>query len=197
MGGRSHNSNNNGRSPSGSALASSIALALAAVACQLRGDSLLFANAQSSSSAKGCVADYNATADVDYFPDKAVIAYAQNFEVEYFNSYKVLTTTSSSYGSATYVLYQCGTTKPVLADVEVQEYISIPVDNVATGTPDHIPRIEVRVWSVICLLYCAPSYYTTVSCSTIDSRACGGRPRSQTCSNAVQELFVLARCRHC
>lgn len=92
--------------------------------------------------ADGCVTDYNETAGVDYFPVKAVISYAETFTVEYFNSYKVLTTTSPSWGSATYVLYQCGTTKPVL-DVEVQLYISIPVTRVATGTPDHIPRIEV------------------------------------------------------
>lgn len=93
--------------------------------------------AQITTNSEGCVTDYNASAGVDYFPEKAVIEYAQTFSVEYFDSYKVLTTSDAKY-----VLYQCGTTKPDLEE-DVQEYISIPVTNVAIGTPDHIPRIAV------------------------------------------------------
>lgn len=89
--------------------------------------------------ADGCVTDYDASAGVDYFPDKAEIAYAQTFSVEYFPAYKVL-----DISGTIYVLYQCGTPQPELAaNVAVQQYISVPVTTVATGTPDHIPRIEV------------------------------------------------------
>lgn len=85
-----------------------------------------------------CVSDYDASLGIDYFPDKAEITYAQTFSVTYNLTYKVLEICGS-----TYILYQCGTPPPELTNETVQEYISIPVGRVATGTPDHIPRIEV------------------------------------------------------
>ena len=85
-----------------------------------------------------CVSDYDASLDIDYFPDKAEITYAQTFSVTYNMTYKVLTICGSNY-----ILYQCGTPLPEITNMDVQEYISIPVGRVATGTPDHIPRIEV------------------------------------------------------
>lgn len=91
-----------------------------------------------ASAAVGCVSDYDASAGVDYFEDKAELEYAESFTVSYQKTYKLLNITGTVY-----VLYQCGTPQPVLDDVEVQEYISVPVTIVATGTPDHIPRIEV------------------------------------------------------
>lgn len=100
-----------------------------------------------SSNPDGCVADYDEAAGVDYFPDKATIGYAGTFSVEYSLTYKVL----RSYGdfmdptlvTQVYVLYQCGTPMPSIEE-EVQQYISVPVTNVSTGTTDHIPRIEVK-----------------------------------------------------
>lgn len=92
-----------------------------------------------------CVTDYDADAGFDYFPVKANIQYAETFSVEYSLSYKVLNATEGKDGNSTlYVLYQCGTTQPNLTELTIQEYIKIPVTKVATGTPDHIPRIEVR-----------------------------------------------------
>lgn len=82
---------------------------------------------------------------MDYFPDKAEVQYAETFSVEYFDTYKVL----DIFGTV-YVLYQCGTPEPTLDDVTVQQYISIPVSKVATGTPDHIPRIEVGPRACTC-----------------------------------------------
>eukprot|EP00752_Nemacystus_decipiens_P009351 g8357.t1 len=96
--------------------------------------------AQLTSNPDGCVTDYDASAGVDYFPDKAVIDYAETFSVEYFSTYKVLTI-MDAFSSTSYVLYQCGTPEPTL-DMTVQQYISVPVTNVSTGTTDHIPRIE-------------------------------------------------------
>lgn len=112
--------------------------------------------AQLTSNPDGCVTDFDAAAGVDYFPDKAVINFAETFSVEYFPTYKVLTTTDG-FSNSTYVLYQCGTPVPTLDDtlgVPVQQYISVPVTNVATGTPDHIPRIEVQHALVDCLIVC-------------------------------------------
>lgn len=93
----------------------------------------------STTTADDCVTDYDASAGVDYFPNKAEIEYAETFSVEYFPAHKVVT-----IAGYVYVLYQCGTPEPDLsADMDVQLYISVPVTIVATGTPDHIPRIEV------------------------------------------------------
>lgn len=99
----------------------------------------------------GCVEDYDPSAGVDYFPDKAVLEYATTFTVEYFPSYKVLNVIG--FSTSTYVLYQCGTPEPVLDNTVVQQYIEVPVTNVSTGTPDHIPRIEVGFFRKKYLLY--------------------------------------------
>ena len=98
-----------------------------------------------SAGIQGCVSDYDSTAKVTYFRDEAEIKYAQTFAVTYEPSYKVLNITGTVY-----ILYQCGTPKPELSDVTVQEYISVPVTRVATGTTDHIPRIEVRYEFACC-----------------------------------------------
>lgn len=99
--------------------------------------------AQTGAQVVSCVEDYDESAGIDYFPEKVDIKYATTFSVEYFPSYKVLNTTL--FGEkGTYVLYQCGTPQPDMGGMEVQEYFSVPVSRVATGTPDHIPRIEVR-----------------------------------------------------
>lgn len=123
----------------------------------------------STSTADGCVSDYDATAGIDYFPDKAVIDYAQTFSVEYFPAYKVL----NIYGDV-YVLYQCGTPEPTLADnVSVQQFVSVPVNNVATGTPDHIPRIEVCVdiWC-LCVRVYGETCKVTLGSSFVFIRIC-------------------------
>lgn len=117
-------------------------LALTVAAAGLHGG-LAQTSSSLSSNLDGCVTDFNATAGVDYFPDKAVVEFAETFSVAYFPTYKVLTVQAEGFNTTTYVLYQCGTPVPTL-DEEVQEYISVPVTTVSTGTPDHIPRIEVR-----------------------------------------------------
>lgn len=100
--------------------------------------------AQTAAQEASCVTDYDESAGIDYFPEKAEIKYATTFSVEYFPSYKVLNTTTPFGGTTTYVLYQCGTTPPDMGGMEVQDYFSVPVSRVATGTSSHVPRIEVR-----------------------------------------------------
>lgn len=114
--------------------------AAAAVASLMAADRsvVLAQTSASTAAAEGCVTDYDASAGVDYFPVKAEIEYAESFSVQYFPAYKVVT-----ISDLVYVLYQCGTPEPDLsADMVVQLYVSVPVTTVATGTPDHIPRIE-------------------------------------------------------
>ena len=57
--------------------------------------------------------------ETDYFPDKTEAEYAEEWHVEYFNNYKVLTvdTDSSpdSQNNISYVLVQCGTPAPELS----------------------------------------------------------------------------------
>lgn len=113
----------------------------------------LLASEPSPTAGGDCVTDYDANAEVDYFPNKANIQYAETFSVEYSLSYKVLNATEGKDGNSTlYVLYQCGTPQPNLTELTIQEYIRIPVTKVATGTPDHIPRIEVRYVPVFCFV---------------------------------------------
>lgn len=114
------------------------AAAVAVTSLMAADHSVVLAQTNASTTAEGCVANYNASAGVDYFPDKVEIKYAESFSVEYFPAYKVVTISDNVY-----VLYQCGTPEPDLADMDVRLYISVPVTTVATGTPDHIPRIEV------------------------------------------------------
>lgn len=127
-----------------------LSLTALAAAGLMGGDRSAVVAAQASSGSsltsnpEGCVTDYDAAAGVDYFPDKAVVEYATTFSVEYFPSYKVLNVTG--FSTTTYVLYQCGTPQPVLEGTTVQQHIEVPVTNVSTGTPDHIPRIEVGFW---------------------------------------------------
>lgn len=88
-----------------------------------------------------CVDTYDP--NVDYFPDKVVPAYSQQWQVEYANNYKVVTTNArvgldheagTNFIETTYVLIQCGTLTPELtgelADAIV---IEIPVQRIVDG----------------------------------------------------------------
>lgn len=83
-------------------------------------------SAQQGNITEGCVENYDAS--VDYFPAKVSVDYAQNFDVEYFNNYKVVTMLPW-VGAETplqYVLVQCGTPAP-------EGYDGVPVIEVPVG----------------------------------------------------------------
>ena len=83
-----------------------------------------------------CVCDYKQ--NVDYFPDKVDSAHAATYDVTYFDSYKVVNTSTS-----TYVLYQCGTPVPDLNTTYPDAtYVSIPLQRVFVGSTTFIPWIE-------------------------------------------------------
>lgn len=94
-----------------------------------------------------CVTDYDPT--VDYFPEKIEITDAQNFTVEYFNHYKVVTVTDAFDGATpfTYVLVQCGTPAPE-ADTfpEKTQFIEVPAgDIIAMSTTQLPPLVQLGV----------------------------------------------------
>lgn len=85
-----------------------------------------------------CVADYDET--VDYFPDKVELVDAQNFSVDYFNHYKVVTVTGSTQDYQ-YVLVQCGTPAPDAAEFEGAQFIEVPAGNIITLSTTYLPAL--------------------------------------------------------
>ncbi len=86
-----------------------------------------------------CVTDYDPT--VDYFPNKAEITDAVNFNVEYFKNYKVVTVQG---GMETYdfVLVQCGTPAPDGADFpEGTQFIEVPTGDLISLSTTFLPGI--------------------------------------------------------
>ncbi|MFP4323357.1 MAG: ABC transporter substrate-binding protein [Anaerolineales bacterium] len=89
-----------------------------------------------------CVADYDP--DVDYFPVKADITEAENFTVEYFNHYKVVTVTNAFDAAEpfTYVLVQCGTPAPDAADFPTDtQFIEVPTGDIIAMSTTQLPPL--------------------------------------------------------
>lgn len=88
---------------------------------------------------EGCVNDYDES--VDYFPDKVSVDYAQNFTVDYFNHYKVVTLVPwvGAEESVTYLLVQCGTPTP--QDVQADAIVTLPVQRVVSLSTTFLPHI--------------------------------------------------------
>jgi len=78
-----------------------------------------------------CVTDFDP--DVDYFPDKISVTYAENFSVEYANHYKIVSVTGGQGDSFDYVLLQCGTPAPDETEIpEGAQIIEIPTGRTVT-----------------------------------------------------------------
>jgi len=73
---------------------------------------------------QSCVTNYDPT--VDYFPNKINVEKATGFQVEYYNSYKVVLNTITDEEA---VLYQCGTPKPT-GFSNGTKLFSIPVNSI-------------------------------------------------------------------
>ncbi|NDJ61848.1 MAG: ABC transporter substrate-binding protein [Chloroflexi bacterium] len=90
----------------------------------------------------GCVTDYDP--EVDYFPEQITITDAENFTIEYFNNYKVVTITDAfdDAPSFTYVLVQCGTPAPDTADFpEDTQFIDVPAEDIITMSTTQLPHL--------------------------------------------------------
>lgn len=87
-----------------------------------------------------CVEEFDPT--VDYFPAKVEIEYAENFSVEYFNNYKVVTMLPWPGAEApqTYVLVQCGTPAP--EGFEEAVTVEVPVQRFVGMTTTLLPHLE-------------------------------------------------------
>jgi iron complex transport system substrate-binding protein len=98
--------------------------------------------AQETNLTHSCVTDYAAA--LDYFPDKAEVAYAQGFTVEYFNNYKVVTVVPwvGAEEAQTYVLVQCGTPAP--ENIEADAVVEVPVKSIVTLSTTILPHLETQ-----------------------------------------------------
>ena len=95
--------------------------------------------AQGANLADSCVDTYDDS--VDYFPDKAEVEYAEGFEVEYFNNYKVISVLRpwrDSDITFSYVLVQCGTPAP--EGFEDAAIIEVPVSTAVSMSTTYIPH---------------------------------------------------------
>lgn len=91
----------------------------------------------------GCVPEGAFDPAVDYFPEKATLTYTENFSVEYFNHYKVVTV-KTPYPGATepmqYALVQCGTPAP--EGFLDEQIIEVPVKTVVTMSTTYLPFLD-------------------------------------------------------
>lgn len=90
-----------------------------------------------------CVAEYDE--NTDYFPDKIDISDAENFAVEYFNHYKVVTVTDAFDGAEpfTYVLTQCGTPAPDEAEFPAgTQFLELPAESTITMSTTQLPHLS-------------------------------------------------------
>lgn len=90
-----------------------------------------------------CVTDFDP--NTDYFPDKADVRHAENFTVEYFNHYKVVTVSDAFDGADPfqYVLVQCGTpTPPPDAFADNAQFIEVPSGNIITMSTTQLPHLK-------------------------------------------------------
>lgn len=100
---------------------------------------------------------------VDYFPEKTTIVYAENFTVEYFDTYKVVTVLQPFPGGApeTYVLLQCGAPEPDLpADLADAAIVQVPLPTLFSASATHNPMLDAlglidRLTGVTSLAYTA------------------------------------------
>ncbi|MCB9460671.1 MAG: ABC transporter substrate-binding protein [Anaerolineaceae bacterium] len=102
---------------------------------------LVFASqAQDANLTDSCVEDYEAT--VDYFPDKVTVDYAENFDVEYFNNYKVVTMLPwpGAEEALQYVLVQCGTPAPEGYDEAAT--FEVPVNSMVAMSTSMLPHLD-------------------------------------------------------
>jgi iron complex transport system substrate-binding protein len=89
-----------------------------------------------------CVTTYDP--NIDYFPDKITVQYAEGFKVEYRNNYKVVTVTSPWQGAENpvrYLLVQCGTPAPTDAKVAAL-VVNVPVKTIVSMSTTFLPHLD-------------------------------------------------------
>jgi iron complex transport system substrate-binding protein len=102
-------------------------------------------NLTSTNLTEGCVEHFDPT--VDYFPEKATLAYADGFSIEYFKHYKVVTVNTpwpDAEEGFKYLLVQCGTPAPegLGEGFGAAQVIQVPVRSIAVLSSTHLPHLE-------------------------------------------------------
>jgi iron complex transport system substrate-binding protein len=95
--------------------------------------------APAASLADACVESYDAL--VDYFPEKSEIDYAEGFEVDYFNNYKVISVLRpwrDAEVTFSYVLVQCGTPAP--EGYDDAEIVEVPAHTAVSMSTTYLPH---------------------------------------------------------
>jgi hypothetical protein len=90
---------------------------------------------------KGCVAPGEFEAGRDYFPEKVSATESVYWDIQYFDTYKIL---RNELAGETYVLYQCGTEPPASESGNGHvHFIPVPLQNgIALSSTTHIPHLE-------------------------------------------------------
>jgi len=114
-------------------------LALTVAVLLLSGSTGTLAQERAANVTDGCVEVYDA--NVDYFPDKVTVDYAENFSVEYFNHYKVVSMLpwTGAEAEMQYVLVQCGT--PMPEGYEGLPTFEVPVQRFAGMSTSLLPHL--------------------------------------------------------
>lgn len=108
--------------------------------------------ADTGSNLAGCVPDGEYDPNKDYFPDKSAATESQFWDIQYFNSYKIL---RNEFEGETFVLYQCGTPIPEdQVNVGHLHFIPVPLKHgVTLASTTFIPhfellgiRTEIKAW---------------------------------------------------
>lgn len=88
----------------------------------------------------GCAETYDP--DVDYFPEKMSLRYAEGWTIEYFNNYKVINVLNpwrDADVTFQYVLVQCGTPAP--DGFDDAQVIEVPIDTIVTMSTTYLPHL--------------------------------------------------------
>ncbi|KAJ1554859.1 hypothetical protein HK096_000805 [Nowakowskiella sp. JEL0078] len=92
---------------------------------------------------QGCVAEGKYDSNINYFPEQLDLYVPNpNFQVKYFNNYKVITNSLDPKNIEIIVLYQCGTPKPNLTDVKATRVIPVPIKSIFVGDTTSVSFLE-------------------------------------------------------
>lgn len=75
--------------------------------------------------------------------DRTTVEYAENFSLQYFDGYQVLTVNEPSPGAPAepYVLVSCGATPELPPELASAQQIPVPVDSLYSGSTTHLPLL--------------------------------------------------------
>jgi len=104
-----------------------------------QGGSLSMA-ADSDKNSLGCLDPTKVDYSHDYFPEKAVLEYSDEWTITYNNTYKII---CNKPKNVTYLLYQCGTEPPASEEGKHHLTLQVPLQNgVAVTSTTQIPPLE-------------------------------------------------------